>query len=369
MDAYFEWKSLQMPRAAIFTEVMSVLEQRIQRGDYLLNDLPGERTLATETGVSHMTARKAVQALISKNVLVRATNGTLRVNPQYHARKRVAQVVMLYPAYPSPFLTQLRQNILRATQKYGFDLRPVQYVHWDEPVVMEALNHGGGTFIIPSSTDVPNRVLDAMRSNRCVSLDIDLSEHGVKSIRLFPDAHIVSVLDHFRRSGHTSVDCISSHTRNAEIQRRIDLWEGWLGETGLDGRLIEDATPSFEDPTPWAYRSMKRELEAGYPIGSALVGTTFPAAMGAIRACAERGYIAGRDVSISAVNIESPARFTTPSVAGLDLPNVASILQGCFDWLANVRPWAGRDLLEPERKNYFAGESVMAHASAKSVAL
>ena len=348
-----------MPRAAVFTEVMSVLEQRILRGDYLLNDLPGERTLAAETGVSHMTARKAVQALISKDVLVRASNGTLRVNPQYRASQRVAQVVLLYPAYPSPFLTQLRQGILRATQQHGGELRPVQYVHWDEPVVMEALSHGGGTVIIPSSTEVPERILDTMRDNRCVSLDIDLSRQGVKSIRLFPDEHIVGVLNRLRSAGHTAVDCISSHTRNAEIQRRIDLWQRWLDTTGLTGRLIEEATPSFEDPTPWAYRLMKRELDAGYPAGSALIGTTFPAALGAIRACAERGYTAGRDVSVCAMNIESPARYTTPSVAGLDLPSVAPLLQDCLKWFAGDQPWPGPDLLEPGEANYFAGESIV----------
>ena len=46
-----------MPRKKIYTDVMAVIERRIAAGDYMLKDLPGERRLADEVGVSYMTAR------------------------------------------------------------------------------------------------------------------------------------------------------------------------------------------------------------------------------------------------------------------------------------------------------------------------
>ena len=49
-----------MPSQAKYTEVMSVIERRIRAGDYLLSSIPGERKIAEETGVSYMTARRAV---------------------------------------------------------------------------------------------------------------------------------------------------------------------------------------------------------------------------------------------------------------------------------------------------------------------
>lgn len=348
-----------MPRSPKYTEVMTVLERRIRRGDYLLDSLPGERTIAAETGVSHMTARKAVQALIHKQVLSRAANGTLEVNPQFQASARVAQVVMLYPAYPSPFLTQLRQTALAATRKHGLELRPVQYVHWDEPVVMDAVNHEGGTIIIPASTDVPERIRDTMRRSRCVSLDIDLSHHGIKSVRLFPDQHIRRLLNHLKRQGHTCVHCLSTHTRNAEIERRIDLWKDWKTRENLDGELWENPAPSFEDPAPLAHQTMRPLINKKVKPGDAVVATTFPAAMGAARAAAEGGLRVGEDLSVCAVNIESPAKFTTPTIAGLDTPGLAPILKDCFDWFAGEEPWPGPDLIEPQRIAFYRGESII----------
>lgn len=75
-----------MPRRPVFTSVIEVIEQRIARGDYLLKNIPGERKLAQEVGVSYMTARKAVLHLIERQVLTRRPNGTLDVHPRLHGR-------------------------------------------------------------------------------------------------------------------------------------------------------------------------------------------------------------------------------------------------------------------------------------------
>lgn len=346
-----------MARNAKYTEVMAVIERRIRQGDYLLDVVPGERTIAAETGVSHMTARKAVQALISKKVLKRAAGGGLQVNPHYQSTEQVAQIVMLYPAYPSPFLTQLRQTMALATREHGMELRPVQYVHWDDPVVMDAVSHRGGTIVIPSSSDVPDRVVQAMRAGKCVSLDIDLSHHDIKSIRLYPDAHVREVFRHLKKLGHKKINCISTHTKNAEVKRRIKLWRDWIKREGLEGELWENPAPSFNDPTPYAHEMMLKQLKSGDLKGTAVVGTTFPAALGATRACWEQGLTVGRDISICAVNIESPARFMTPGIAGLDIPDLSAILERCFGWFLQGEAWDEPKLLEPKRSAFFRGES------------
>src|SRR2546423_808607 len=57
---------------------MPVIERRIRQGAYLLTPIPGERKMAEETGVSHMTARKAVRGLLDRNVLIRNPRTALR---------------------------------------------------------------------------------------------------------------------------------------------------------------------------------------------------------------------------------------------------------------------------------------------------
>ena len=97
-----------MAAPAKYTEVMSVIKRRIREGDYLLDNIPGERKIAEETGVSYMTARRAVQELLDEEVLIRQPSGSLDVHPEFTKRNKPAEVVLLCPAYPSSYLTQLR---------------------------------------------------------------------------------------------------------------------------------------------------------------------------------------------------------------------------------------------------------------------
>ena len=102
---------------------------------------------------------------------------------------------------------------------------------------------------------------------------------------------------------------------------------------------------------------MRESLARRSPEATAFVGTTFPAAVGAMRACWEKGLVAGRDISICSINIEKPARFMTPSVTGLDTPNLSKLLRRCFEWFEENQQWKGNTLMEPVRAEFFEGES------------
>jgi hypothetical protein len=105
---------------------------------------------------------------------------------------------------------------------------------------------------------------------------------------------------------------------------------------------------------------MREVLDRGPLKTTALVGTTFPAAVGAMRACWEKGLVLGKDVSICAINIESPARYMTPSVTGLDTPDLSKLLQQCFDWFSSDSDWTGTKCLRPASARFVCGESTSA---------
>src|SRR5882757_56395 len=176
-----------MPAPSKFNEVMSVIERRIREGDYLLDSIPGERKIAEETGVSYMTARRAVMELLEQEVLIRGPSGALEVHPGYTKKAKLADVVLLYPAYPSAYLTQLRGFVSDFAERHGVGLRPTQFVHWDEKMVMEAVEQARGTLIIPSGPVIPRRLLEPFRSNKVAILDGDFTAHDLPSIRLFSD--------------------------------------------------------------------------------------------------------------------------------------------------------------------------------------
>jgi DNA-binding LacI/PurR family transcriptional regulator len=347
-----------MPAPAKYTEVMSVIKRRIREGDYLLDSIPGERKIAEETGVSYMTARRAVQELLDAEVLIRHPSGSLDVHPGYTRRAKPAEVVLLCPAYPSSYLTQLRVIVSDVAKKHNIGLRPEQFVHWDDKTVLEAVDQAKGTLIIPYGPIIPPRLVEPLRANKVVILDGDFTNEGLPSIRLFSDRCIERVMDHLYKLGHRHVDCINTQNRNSEIDRRIGIWQRWLRRRGLNGDLRDDPAPVFTDPTIVAHRLMSRLLDAEQSHATAFLSTTCPAAIGSMRACWERNIRIGQDISIATVNIEPPAEYFCPSITGLNTPDLTDVVGRCFDWFSSrATTWRGPRLMEPKDSVLFEGES------------
>ncbi len=337
---------------------MSVIKRRISEGDYLLDDIPGERKIAEEIGVSYMTARRAILQLLEQDVLIRQPSGALDVHPAFAKRMKLAEVVLLYPSYPSNYLTQLRGIVADYAQGIGTSLRPIQFIHWDERIVLEAVEQAKGVIVVPSGHPFPKRLAEPFRSNKVVILDGDFTQYGVPSIRLFRDKCIESVLEHIYSLGHRNIDFINTHDRNAEIDRRIRLWQNWMRKRDLEGELWNDPAPVYTDPTVNAHKLMTRMIKEKEFKSSAFITATCPAAIGSIRACWENGLRPGKDISIATVNLEPPAEFFYPSITGLSTPDLSDVLKQCFDWFFNEEDWEGNRLLEPEESVLFAGESV-----------
>jgi DNA-binding LacI/PurR family transcriptional regulator len=341
-----------------YNDVMSVIKQRIRAGDYFVDSIPGERRLAEEAGVSYMTARRAVQQLLEDKVLIRQTSGSLEVHPDYSKRVNPAEVVLLYPAYPSSYLTQLRVLVAEAAARRNLSLRPVQFVHWEEQVLVDVVAQAKGTIVIPFGPIIPPRLLNHFIENKVVILDGDFTSQGLPSIRLFSDGCIERVLDHLWQLGHRRIDCINTQNRNGEIDRRVGIWERWLVGRDCQGELHDDPAPVFTDPTIFAYQLMSTLIDKGQLDAGAYIATTCPAAIGAIRACYERDIDVGTAVSICAVNLEPPAEFFCPSITGLNTPDLSADLGKCFEWFASDKPqWREPMLLEPKDSILFEGES------------
>ena len=348
-----------MPPHAKYQQVKSVIKRRIAEGDYLVGDIPGERRLAEQTGVSYMTARRAVLELLDEEVLVRDAKGALGVHPEYCREANASGMVLLYPAYPSSYLTQLRVIVSQVATERGLALRPGQYVHWDEQALIDVVSQANGTLVVPYGPEIPARQLDCFKTNKVVILDGDFTSAGLPSIRLFSEACLRRVMDHLHDQGHRRIDCLNTQNRNPEIDRRIDIWERWLRDRGCDGQLHDSPAPVFTDPTIVAYRLMSQILDARLSDASAFIATTCPAAIGAIRASYERGIAVGEETAIAAMNLEPPAEFYCPSITGLNTPRLSGVLQKCFDWFTSPRKrkWSGPLLLEPQDSDLFLGES------------
>lgn len=347
-----------MPPPLKYTDVISVIKRRIREGDYLLHELPGERRIAEDAGVSYMTARKAILELIAQAVLVRDASGKLQVAPGYLHEQRQIQAAFLFPAYPSTYLAHCRLAAAQAAERSGVALRPVQYVHWHDPVVRDSLAGADAAIVMADTEPMPDRVLEQLKASRVVMLDADLTAHRIPSITLFPDDHIRSLLEHLWSLGHRRIACVNTQGHDAEIERRIGLWRSFLADRGGEGALWSDPAPAYHDPTPRAHRLVGRLLSRGELDATALYCTTQPAALGALRACWDQGVAIGSEFSVCTVNNEPTGRYICPSLTGLEMPDMGPILSRCYEWfLHGPRQWPGELLLQPDRPTLLKGES------------
>jgi DNA-binding LacI/PurR family transcriptional regulator len=356
-----------MARRPVYTNIMSVVERRIAAGDYILSSIPGERKLAEELGVSYLTARKAVLALIEKKVLARKPNGSLIPAPTgVEGQSQPPQVVLLTPAYPSNHFLHCRLIITQTAERVGAKFRPAEYVHWHDPILNDALDGSDGLIIIPSTEPMPPRLIRelARPERKVVVFDDDMTEHGIPSIRLFSRAHITDLYEHLWQLGHRRIDCLNAQGHNAEIDRRIEHWKNWLDIRGGTGRLWDVPAPPYTDPTDLAYRKMLDILsDRPHPLG-AIVCTTQPAAVGAMRACFEAGVRVGKDVSLCTINNEPTGRYMCPSLTGLDMPDLTPLIEECFAWFASAdHKWSGELQRSPVVSNLLRGESTAAPLS------
>jgi DNA-binding LacI/PurR family transcriptional regulator len=334
-----------------------VLERRIRSGNYLLATIPAERQLADEIGVSRMTARKAVQALVDDGLLARDGNGRIVVGDS--ARPGLT-VGFLVPSLGSPDVDAWRRAMAATAASFAAAVHPIVYLHWDDPVIAQALAACDAVFLYPSAEPIPAHVTARLRGagKPVVALEQDLTAFGIPSVRVFPAGFVHRLLDVLADLGHRACDCFSVQTPGVVIESRIAQWNLWRAHRRFAGRLLGRPIQPYASPLAQARAEMGRVIDAGEPLATSLFCTTAPAAIGAVRALHDRGRRVGRDVSVCVFNDEELAQYTVPSLTCVRRPDVGPYLSVCFEWMRRGgQDWIGPLLLEPEQVDLFRGES------------
>jgi DNA-binding LacI/PurR family transcriptional regulator len=342
-------------------EIAQTIRERIRRSDYPQGLLPGERVLATQSGVSHMTARKAVKLLIEQAVLARRPNGRLTVRSFTKGRTGSLQIAFLAPAHVSSNTERLRVALERAAEGFQARVRPVDFVHWDDPVIPDTLRSFDGVFLVPYGEALPERLQPHFRNHSrkpLVSLELDLTAWGILSLDLFPATAVHRLLNHLAELGHRQVDCLATQPANRMTQERIAQWQLSRSLHRIEGRLIQEPVKPYGSAMDQAYQVMSRECKQGTFRATALLGVSAAEALGAMRVFHERGLRIGRDVSVCAVNDEGFARYVWPSLTSLEFPDPVPFLKLSLEWMARGgRNWSGPLLLQVPEVPLFKGDS------------
>jgi DNA-binding LacI/PurR family transcriptional regulator len=353
-----------------FMKVVSLLEDRVRRGDYALTKFPGERALALEVGVSRVTARKAVNHLIERGLILEAGQKGKLV-PRRLQAPRVRQLAFLMPPVVSQDVQHHQRGVELAAASFGAVVRSVVYAHWSDVLIDDALKGFDGVFFMRMGTSMPEAVIRKLQKATVpvVSLDHDLSAEGIVSARLFPEDGVSQLLDRVAALGHRRIACLSSYPLPIQdIEKRIEDWQHWKSKTGLEGILINEPhsvkNGGGTAGADAAHRTMTRVLESGHFHDTAILCTALWTALGAMRAIEDAGKVVGRDISVCVVNDEELGPWIRPRLTSLQAADAATFLAPCVDWiLRGGRDWFGPLLITPKQPNIFMGESTMAPPS------
>jgi len=342
-----------------YLEFSQLLEMRIRNGDYALAELPTENELAKELGASRKTARRAIELLVDKNVLHRNPYSRPTINHTYSKPRGAMQLAFLAPAYYSSNIEGWRFAVDRVGKSFGATVRPIDFVHLDDPVIPKAIDRFDGVFFVPNSETLPPVAVEHLqRAKHLVCLEADLSSQGVLSLNLLPPRFIHCLGDHLYSLGHRHIDCFNTQPFDHVIQQRAEQWSVWQRMHGGNGRFVNEPVQPYEHPTPKAYAVMKGLLTTGEFKATAIVCLTNPAAQGVTRALQEHGLQVGKDVSVCVMEQVADARFQWPSRTVIEEINPDLYIQMCVDWFSKrTDPWNGPLLIEPSTVSLLKGES------------
>jgi len=339
--------------------ITNVLERRIIRGDYALRDLPTENELASEVGVSRMTARRAFTKLIESGLVVRKPYGKLTVNDEHRSRATHLQVAFLAPRYSSDDFDMWRFHLENACKPIKAHMHLHSYVDWEDPSVSQAFTKFDCVFLIPRMAEpIPDFIVKRMQAcAHVVSLSADMTALGIPSLQLLSPVAIHRVADHLYSLGHREIACVNSQPHGGVIDARIEQFNLWKRMYGVTGELLDDPVKPFEHATPRAYDIMKRRLDAGDFTATAVLSITDAATTGILRALQERGLKVPQDISVCGVEAGELPQYQVPSRTALKQPNPEPYLRACLNWIEQNTPWDGPLLVTSNHVELFVGES------------
>jgi DNA-binding LacI/PurR family transcriptional regulator len=336
---------------------LHVLRKRISDGDlFLKGQMPSERRLTDELGVSRTTVRKALRILLDEGALVRVGRRKARIPESRLQKVRAPTIAFLAPAVYSSDYGLWWDGVNTALEGVEVVLRPVSYVHFTDPTVHEAIANFDALFFLPPAQKIPDWLVHKMRESPCriAVLDQDESGEGFVSVKLFPPASEVKLLNHLYALGHRRIDCLNTQPEDSVIQERMGAWRAYLKAKGLQGVLRSQPT---DRPLPGAYEYVAKLLRDGHLLATALFCTTGPCAMGAMRALKDAGLDVGQDVSVCAVNDEGVGRYLYKSLTALESLPRSYFLRRVTEWMVSKGKWKGPLLVQPDDVPLFAGET------------
>jgi DNA-binding LacI/PurR family transcriptional regulator len=341
------------------TILIRLLEKRLLDGTYNVEEFPSERQLSQETGLSLTCVRRAVAGALDLELLERGKNGRIGPAARFINRERPLKVAMLAPVDGSYSTSAWLNGVTKSVLARKGILRAHYYLDEDDPVLLKTLGEPHDLiFLIP-----PREITSLLKTRfkqakgRIVSLYRDLTDYGIPLIDNSPLFGMRVLLDHLRRLGHKRIDCIRCQRSGREFQKRVDHWQNFLGEHGLNGELHDAAEFRETEIERRVWKFMRDRFSMGNLKATAILALTIESAVGTVRAARDSGLKIPTDLSLAAFGPASRGELMSPSITSLQEPAIEEIVSKAFDLCVGKDLHSIPLIIEPEDVSVFEGES------------
>ena len=336
----------------------------IASGAYAGDQLPSERELCEVLGASRTTIRRVLERLADQGIVARSTTGRARITAGHgddaHPLRRIA---FLAPAFASDGVLRWEAALRQSLAAHGANLHlaALRFTGWADPVIGEATVGCAGVFIQLGTEPPTPRALALLTKPgvAVASIETDLSALGIPSLNLYPARALETVLDALHAQGHRRIGWLNTQPADPIIQASSAAFSAWLKARGLEGPVVSQPVAPFEDPAPAARALMARCLDEHADV-TAWLCSVVQCARGAIRAIHDRGWQAGREVSIATIDGERQEDLNVPSLACAARVDPVPHLAPFVEWIlaGENRRWDGELFRTPAEPGFHDGESL-----------
>lgn len=341
-----------------YLQIVQLVRSQVSEGEYNHRPLPSERQIAQSFGVSHMTARKATQALLSEGIIKRLDNGRLAAKQQAIQTIQGPKIALVSPSFDSESLRKVHMALEEVLDHRQGLLRPFGFTQLHDTIISEVLEADyNGIFLLPPRSPMPKLFLDMLKrhASRLAIVFRDMTEHGLLSVGYRSPQDIQKVWDHLYDLGHRHIAFLNTEPEMDQIDQLHVTFETWCNERSVKPQILYQPVENFQYADIKAYDMMKEALKQRQLNGcTALYANNMNLARAAIRALYEHGITVGKDFSICTQDLPRIARLSTPSITTLDLKPMNPLIEQILDWFA-----AGSKQTPPQQMLYHQNVQVL----------
>jgi DNA-binding LacI/PurR family transcriptional regulator len=263
----------------------------------IVDQLPGERELAKQLGISYMTVRKAVDNLVTAGVLYKvptkgiflSNNGkrnTVTKNIGFFLDERVQDSIA------SPYFSRVFMALEKEAVNNGYNL--IYFSDFNDLDIIKSLSKIDG-IIINNFQRLEYKLLDLKKYFPIVLIGSIAADKSMPSVIIDNFNGIVDAMDYLWNLGHSRIGFITGLLDSAVGKDRLQGYVSSLHKYGIpeENDLIYEGDYSYDSGAKGA----EHMLSLASP-PSALVCSNDSMAIGAIRAIHEKGLEVPRDISV-----------------------------------------------------------------------